>query len=127
MYLLRPETFTRRVVFNPRMLKPGGAIGPGSYTRRAKNVVVSPGLIARNEFTARAMVENCSLPDKCVPKGMDHLVGQPVPGKPGKVYTACTDEERARRLQAARECAIRTLSTKGGIYGKSRAGGAAPG
>jgi hypothetical protein len=127
MYLLRPETFTRRVVFNPRMLKPGGAVGPGSYTRRAKNVVVSPGLIARNEFTARVMIENCRLPDKCVPKGMDHLVGQPVPGKPGKVYTACTDEERARRLQAARECAQRVLATKGGIYGKGRAAGAAPG
>ena len=121
MYLLRPETFTRRVVFNPRMLKPGGAVGPGSYTRRAKNVVVSPGLIARNEFTARAMVENCSLKDKCVPKGMEHLAGQPVPGKPGKVYVECTDEERARRLQAARECARKVLSSKGGIYGRARA------
>jgi len=127
MYLLRPETWTRRVVFNPRMLKPGGAVGPGSYTRRNKNVVVSPGLIKRNEYTARAMIENCSLPDKCVPKGRDDLAGQPVPGKPGKVYVTCTDEERARRLQQARECAIRVLSTKGGIYGRSRITGGAPG
>jgi len=118
MYLLRPETWTRRVVFNPRMLKPGGEIGPGSYTRRNKNVVVSPGLIARNEFTARAMIENCRLADKCAPRGMDHLIGQPVPGKPGKVYVACTDEERARRLQAARECARKVLSTKGGVYSR---------
>jgi len=118
MYLLRPETFTRRVVFNPRMLRPGGVVSPGSYTRRAKNVPVSPGLIARNEFTARIMVEQCRLADKCAPQGMPWLVGQPVPGKPGKVYVSCTVEEAARRLQAARECARKALATKGGVYSR---------
>jgi len=116
MYMLRPETWTRRVVFNPRMLHPGGTIAPGSYSRRNKNVVTSPGLVARNEFTARVMAEECKLADKCAPQDKPWLAGQPVPGSPGKTYVKCTAEEAARRLQAARECARKVLSTKGGVY-----------
>jgi hypothetical protein len=99
------------------MLLKGGSVGPGSYERRNKNVVMSGGLKARNAFTAEIMRANCSLRDKCLPNTMNRgALGAPVPGSPGKIYTDCTDEEAARRLMDARECASRNLATKGGIY-----------
>lgn len=113
--------FTRRTVTNPLMLQKGGGTAMGKYSRRAKNIVASPGLIARNKWTATNMRANCSLRDKCLPRGMSAAaVGQPVPGAPGKVYVECTEEERARRLDEARACAMRILSTKRAVY--SRAG-----
>lgn len=119
MYLLQPESWTRRVVFSSRMLTKGGGVTSGSYTRRNKNVVVSPGLKARNEYTARVMQEKCELRDKCAPQAQPELAGEPVPGEPGKTYIKCTPDEAASRLQAARKCAIDALSTKGGVYGVS--------
>lgn len=119
------EDFTSKKVQTSRMLKKGGVVGPGSYTRTRKNTPVSPNLLARMDYTARAMPQNCSEADVCVPTKFvqagvaDRLVGTPVPGKPGKVYTQCDETERARRLAGARACAINTLSTKGGIYGVS--------
>jgi hypothetical protein len=124
------EDFTSKKVQSSKMLKKGGVVGPGSYTRTRKNMPVSPNLLARMDFTARAMPQACSQADACVPSKFvqagvaDKLIGKPVPGAPGKTYVACDDTERARRLAAARACAINTLSTKGGVYGVS--GGVAP-
>ncbi len=124
MYL-SAEDFTSKKVNNPRMLKAGGIVGPGSYTRTRKNTVESPGLLARMAFTARTMATECSLPDACIPSKYvtagveDRMVGRPVPGSPGKVYVKCDDAEAARRLADARACAISNLSTKGGAYGVS--------
>ncbi|GAH96392.1 unnamed protein product, partial [marine sediment metagenome] len=62
--------------------------------RRAKNIISSPGLLARMDWTAANMKANCGLADKCVPTGMtDMAIGQPVPGAVGKRYVACTTEE----------------------------------
>ena len=117
MYVLTPASWAYRSVGNPRMLHPGGEVGPGTYVRRNKNLVTSAGLIARNEFTAAVMPARCGERDKCLPRNMtEAAVGAPVSGSPGKTYRRCTDEEAASRLRAARECAIRELSTKGGIY-----------
>lgn len=117
MYMLTPSAWTKSTVNSSRMLLKGGDVGPGSYERRNKNVVLSGGLVARNAFTAEVMRANCSLRDKCLPNSMGRgALGAPVPGNPGKIYTDCTDEEAARRLMDARECATRQLSTKGGIY-----------
>ena len=111
--------FTFRRVQNPRMLHSGGVVAPGSYTRTRRNTPISPGLLARMRFTAGTMAANCRLADKCLPTGMSRAaLGQVVPGKPGKVYVECTADEAARRLRTARECAIRQLSTKGGIFSK---------
>lgn len=120
VYLTLPD-LAQKSVSNPRMLLPGGGTASGRYLRRAKNIVSSAGLLKRMEWTAVNMRANCSLGDKCVPIGMTSMaVGQPVPGTPTKLYVNCTDEERARRLDAARTCAISTLATRGGVY--SRAG-----
>jgi hypothetical protein len=112
--------FTQMTVSNPKMLQKGGGVAMGRYTRTRRNVVVSPKLKARNEWAAQNMRANCSLGNVCLPEGMNRsAVGQPVPGNAGKSYVDCTDEERVSRIEAARTCAISTLSTKGGIYGKA--------
>lgn len=112
--------FTMEVVTNPKMLQPGGGVALGRYTRTRRNTVVSPGLKARNDWTAKNMRENCSLSDACIPEGMSSsAVGQPVPGQMGKLYVNCTDAERSTRITDARTCAMSTLSTKGGIYGRA--------
>lgn len=109
---------TEKSVRNPRMLHPGGSVGPGSYTRSRHNTPTSGGLLTRMKETSRIMTANCRLNDKCRPANLSpKVVGQPVPGNPGKVYVECTDDERVRRLQNARQCAITNLATKGGIYG----------
>ena len=131
MSYLSAEDFTSKKVNNPRMLKAGGIVGPGSYTRTRKNTVESPGLLARMAYTARTMATNCSLPDACIPSKFviagveDKMVGQPVPGSPGKMYVKCDEAESARRLANARACAISNLSTKGGLYGVSGGSGGA--
>lgn len=119
MYLTKAD-YTEKTVENPRMLKPGGSVGPGTYTRARHNAPTSPGLLRRMEETAKVMTANCSLNDACLPSSLGSgAIGQPVPGQPGKTYVECTDEERARRLQNARQCAINNLATKGGIYGSA--------
>ena len=116
MYLELAD-FTQKSVVSSAMLQPDGSVAMGKYTRRAKNIVSSPGLIARMKWTAANMRANCSLSDKCVPTGMtDMAVGQPVPGAPSKRYVACTSDERVRRLTSALACAKTTLATKGGVY-----------
>jgi len=105
--------FTQKAVSSSKVLQKGGSVGPRTYIRRGKNVIVSPGLKRRMGEAAEAMIANCRLNDACVPKGKEHLVGRPVPGKPGKVYVACTEEERTRRLLQARECAIAHLRKAG--------------
>jgi len=120
MAYLRLVDYTQIPVANPRMLQKGGGVAAGRYERRGKNIVISPILIARNEWTATHMKADCSLGNKCVPSGMNPAaVGQPVPGSPGKLYTNCTDTERVARLNNARECAMRVLATKGGVYGSA--------
>lgn len=120
MYLT-PADYTQKTVSNPLMLQPGGTVASGRYQRTRKNTPISGGLLARMKETAAIMVANCRLNDKCKPRRLTSaVIGQPVPGKPGKVYVDCTDDERVRRLQNARQCAINSLSTKGGIYGTSR-------
>jgi hypothetical protein len=120
MSYLTLADFSRRSVTSSRMLLPGGGVGPGKYDRRAKNIVSSPGLLSRMDWTSSHMKSECGLTDKCVPMGMtDMAIGQPVPGAVTKRYVACTDVERASRLEAARACASRTLATKGGIYSRA--------
>lgn len=119
MAYLTLQSLGRREVTSSRMLKPGGTVGSGQYTRRIKNIISSPGLLRRMDFTAGVMIANCRLTDACAPEGKEMLVGKPVSGKPGKMYTRCTVEEASARLRNARECAKRNLATKGGIYGAS--------
>lgn len=117
MYMLTPSVWAYKTVSSSRMLQKGGTVGSGTYIRRNKNVVTAGGLMARNSFAAEVMRANCSLRDTCLPSSLSRgALGAPVPGKVGKVYTECTDEEAARRLMDARECASRNLATKGGIY-----------
>lgn len=118
MAYLTLQSLGRREVVSSRMLKPGGTVGSGSYSRRIKNIITSPGLMRRMDFAASVMTANCRLTDACAPEGKDALIGKPVPGKPGKMYTRCTVEEAATRLRNARECGKRNLATKGGIYGR---------
>ena len=108
MVYLTKADFAQKVVTSSRILGPGGKVGTGTYTRRGKNVVSSPRLIARMKEAARQM-DACKLNDACVPLGKPELVGRPVPGKPGKVYVDCTDEERVRRLENAVACARTNL------------------
>ena len=117
MAYLTLQSLGRREVTSSRMLKPGGTVGTGQYSRRIKNIVTSPGLLRRMDFAATIMTANCRLSDACAPEGREALVGKPVPGKPGKMYTRCTVDEAVRRLTTARACAKTNLSTKGGIYG----------
>ena len=120
MYLELAD-FTQKSVVSSAVLQKGGGVAMGKYTRRAKNIVSSPGLLSRMKWTASNMRANCSLGDKCVPLGMtDMAIGQPVPGAPSKRYVACDSSERVRRLDAALSCAKSTLSTKSAVY--SRAG-----
>ncbi len=119
MAYLTLQSLGRREVTTSRMLKPGGAVGSGQYTRRIKNIVTSPVLLRRMDFAAAVMTANCRLTDACAPEGKEALVGKPVSGKPGKMYTRCSVEEASNRLRAARECAKRNLATKGGIYGSA--------
>ena len=117
MSYLTLADFSRRSVTSSMMLQKGGGVGPGRYDRRAKNIISSPGLLARMDWTAANMRANCGLADKCVPTGMTTAaVGQPVPGAPSKRYVACDGAERARRLDAALSCARGVLATKGGVY-----------
>ena len=88
-------------------LRKGGEIGTCTYDRRAFNVVVSGAVIARNEFTAKTMHENCKLSDHCVPEG-DPRIGKKAPD--GHPYKACSTEERKARLKNALACAKRVLS-----------------
>ena len=116
MYLELAD-FTQKSVVSSAMLQPDGSVAMGKYTRRAKNIVSSPGLLSRMKWTAANMRANCGLTDKCVPTGMTDLaIGNPVPGSPGKRYVACTPEERVRRLTSALACAKSTLATRGGVY-----------
>lgn len=117
MTYLTLQSFARREVQSSRMLKKGGEVGPGNYSRRAKNIVTSPGLLRRMDYAAAIMKANCALTDACAPEGRETLVGKPVPGKAGKMYTRCTVADAANRLKAARACGKTNLSTKGGIYG----------
>lgn len=117
MYMLTPSVWAYKTVSSSRMLQKGGTVGSGTYMRRNKNVVTAGGLKARNSFAAEVMRANCSLKDACLPGNMGRAaLGAPVPGKVGKIYTDCSDDEAARRLMDARECASRNLATKGGIY-----------
>ena len=119
MAYLRLQDFAEKRVDNPMMNLGSGVIGLGSYTRNRHNLVLSPTLKQRMKTVARAMRDNCSLPDKCLPSSMsDRAIGSPVPGKPGKVYTRCSSEEAASRIRNAAECGKMQLSTKGGVYGR---------
>ena len=102
------EFVARRTVTNPMCLRKGGGLGTCTYDRRTFNVVVSGAVIARNEATAKAMKEKCSLSDVCAPPG-DPMIGKTIKGKPVK---ACDTAERRRRLENAYACAKSTL---GGI------------
>lgn len=122
MYVLTPAAFTEQTVANPLMLRKDGTVGPGTYTRGKRNLVTAAGLKARNALIAENVARECSLPDKCLPRGMSRAaVGAPVPGDPGKTYRECDDAEAARRLTDAPVCAKRVMSTKGGIYGSGAA------
>jgi hypothetical protein len=99
------EFVSRRTVSNPMCLRPGGGIGTCNYNRRAFNVVISGAVIARNEATAKAMKDKCSLPDTCAPPG-DPMIGKTLEGK---VVKACDVTERRRRLESAYACAKSTL------------------
>jgi hypothetical protein len=114
MVFLKKSDITRRPVVSRRMLHPGGAVGPGSYERRIKNIVVSPGLINRiTKDVPRAMMA-CEKPDHCVPLNKPELVGRLAPD--GKPYKQCSVEERITRLQEALACAKRNLAGGGALH-----------
>ena len=120
VYLIRQD-FTQRVVVNPFMLHKGGVVKPGTYSRRAKNIISSPILRRRMEQAAELMIENCSLPDACTTN--PDRVGKVRVTKRGvrKVMRLCTPEEIQERIRNARECAARVLAVPVG----GGAGGAA--
>lgn len=105
VYLQKPD-FTEKVVVSSRGLQPGGTVGPISYTRTRRNMISSPGLLRRMSEAGSAMKMNCSLADHCTTNAK--LIGKLAPD--GKPYKMCDPAEASARLQAARECAIRTLS-----------------
>lgn len=99
-----------KTVSRSRQLQPGGGVGPGSFSRRRFNIVVSSTLLHRiNDVVPRNMKATCGLPDTCVPIGKPELVGQPVYGDPTKRYIDCNVEERVRRMQENYNCAVRTM------------------
>ena len=105
-YLTKPD-FVRRSVSSSLMLQKGGGSGPGTYTRRAKNMIESPRLLRRMADAGAAMKANCSLSDHCT--GDPKKVG--TTGPDGKPYKMCDLAERKARLEAARNCAKSTLPT----------------
>ena len=107
MSYLRKSDFTQRSVASSLMLKPGGGSGPGTYSRRAKNMIESPRLLRRMADAGAAMKAACSLGDHCT--GNSALVGKTAPD--GKPYRMCDISERKARLEAARTCAKSTLPT----------------
>jgi len=115
------QDFTQKTVLNPYMLHKGGVVKPGTYTRRAKNIISSPILRRRMEQAAELMIENCSLPDACTTN--PDRVGKVRVTKRGvrKVMRLCTPEEIQERIRNARECAARVLAVPVGGGG---AGGA---
>lgn len=106
VYLKLPD-FTTKSVSSSMMLQKGGGIGPGVYTRRAKNLVTSPRLIRRFGAVSSAMKASCSQPDHCT--GNAALVGKTAPD--GKPYVSCDISKRRSRLEGARTCAASTLPT----------------
>jgi len=100
------EFVSRRTVTNPLCLQKGGGLGTCTYDRRAFNVVISGAVIARNEATAKAMKDRCSLSDRCAPPG-DPMIGKTLEGK---LVKACDTAERRKRLTDAYACAKATLS-----------------
>lgn len=107
MAYLRKSDFTTKSVTSSLMLHKGGVAGPGTYTRRAKNMIESPKLLRRMADAGAAMRASCSLSDHCT--GNPSLVGKMAPD--GKPYKACDIAERKARLEAARACAKATLPT----------------
>lgn len=108
MAYLTKADFTEKAVSSSRMLRPGGVVAPGAYVRRRKNLISSARLLERMKEASTAM-QACKLDDACVPRNRPDLVGKPVPGKPGRVYRECTDEERIRRLENTVACARTAL------------------
>ncbi len=124
MVHLKKSDFTTKTVRSKRMLQKGGTVGAGEYVRRTKNLISSKGLMDWWDEVREKMRENCSIKTNklCAPEGKeDELAGKRVPGKPGKMYTRCSPEEREKRLLDAMQCAKRTL-TKRGEYQYSPAG-----
>jgi len=109
MGFLTNASFTQKRVQSRRMLKAGGGVGPGGYTRRAKNVISSPGLLHRITKEVPAAMAACALPDHCTPLGKPEMANRSAPD--GKSYRLCSDEERIRRLEGARECGHRNLAS----------------
>ena len=107
MSYLRKADFTTKSVSSSLMLKPGGGSGPGTYTRRAKNMIESPRLLRRMADAGAAMKAACSLSDHCT--GDAKKVGGTAPD--GRPYRMCDISERKARLEAARTCAKSTLPT----------------
>ena len=113
MVHLRKSDFTTKTVRSRRMLQKGGVVAPGEYVRRTKNLVTSKGLMDWWDQVAKIMRENCSIKSNelCAPEGKeDKLVGKRVPGKPGKVYKRCTQEEREERLRNIVRCSREHLT-----------------
>ena len=110
VYLVKQD-FVLKPVLNPYMLHKGGVVKPGTYTRRAKNIISSPVLRRRMEQAAELMIANCSLPDACTTNPDN--VGKVRVTKRGvrKVMRLCTPEEVQERIRRARECAATTLAT----------------
>ena len=103
-YLTRAD-FTRRSVTSSLMLMPGGGVGPGTYTRRVKNIISSPTLIRRMN-QVKGDMQQCALGDACTRD--PRKVG--TTNAKGRVYKLCGVEECAARLKEANSCASRVLS-----------------
>ena len=112
MGFLRKEDALRRTVTSRRMLHTGGAVSPGSYSRRAKNIISSAALIFRITKEVPAAMAACALNDHCVPEAKPQLQGTVAPD--GKPYVQCGPEQRTARLQQAYTCAKQNLGRTGG-------------
>lgn len=102
---LRIADFTRRPVTSSLMLHKNGGVGPGSYVRRAKNVISSPGLLRRMSQVSGDM-QQCALADACTrdPAKVGTMNSK------GKPFRMCSVDECAARLKEANACASRVLS-----------------
>lgn len=118
MSFLRKEDALRRTVTSRRMLHAGGAVSPGSYSRRAKNIISSAALIFRITKEVPANMSACALADHCVPEGKPQLAGQMSPD--GKPYVPCGPEQRVQRIQNAWTCAKQNLGRTGGAAAARR-------
>lgn len=111
MGFLRPEDALRRTISSRRMLHAGGAVSPGTYSRRSKNIIRSARLIERITKEVPENMQACALTDHCVPENKPQLVGTLSPS--GKPYVQCSVDERIKRMETNWGCAKKNMGKTG--------------